>query len=138
MASPQISQQRVKEWLKTHDLNFDVDDDGDLRVGFDEVIFFIHTKEELLRVQGYWPGQFDPATDRERVLEVVNKLNTQTLMPKAMINGSSGRIIFEFAIADRSFSDERLANILGNTFSATFKAVQTVEEQLPDLAPQKG
>lgn len=139
MALAKVTLDRIISWVKDQDLKYDVDDDGDVRVVFTEVVLFIHQQGDLLRVQGYWYTRFDESVDLERVREAVNTLNSRLLFPKCIFNTTQSTVVFEIAtLVQAKMTDEQLHNWLENAFAAVFKAEENLSELLPDLAPKEG
>lgn len=138
MALAKVTLDRIESWVKDQDLKYDIDQDGDVRIGFTEVILFIHQEGDLLRLQGYWYTQFEEGTDLERVREAVNTLNSQLLFPKCILNKGQSTVVFEIAaLVHEKMTDEQLHNWLQNAFAAVFKAEENLSELLPDLAPKE-
>nr|WP_242516871.1 YbjN domain-containing protein [Corynebacterium mendelii] len=133
---PKPTHTRIEEWLKSHELKYIYDDDGDLAVGFEEVNIFIGIDSEYDRVHthGYWRGGLATDEAKARAVALANELNSSMVAPKVLVNLDQGRIITE-TVSTHPFgiTDQQLEFFLDMSFQTTMAAIGKLEEALPDL-----
>ncbi|MBI8999417.1 YbjN domain-containing protein [Corynebacterium sp. CCM 9185] len=136
MALPMVTHARVESFLRSEELNFDRDEDGDIVVGFQDIIFFITIEDNLLRVAGWWRGELTDDDAVERAVTAANMLNRDLVIPKTVVAGNGPNVIFENALqTSEGLTDDQLNAYLVGSLQSSFHAASKLAEDLPDLLP---
>lgn len=140
VALPAVTYERLKQAIETAELNYDVDpEDGEIRVGFENCIFFLNLNDFTWRTSMLWRGG---ATDKETydaLVAWVHASNSQRSFPKVYIVGQGteedpGRIAAETnCVIKAGLTDEQLNGNFNNAMGSLFSMLGDLEAEFDQL-----
>lgn len=138
MALPSITQDRFKEFLKGIDLSFDIDRDGDIRMGFPSFMVFVTVAEKYYRLHAGWRGEISTSQDYEAAIELCNELNANFFWPRFHVSSPDdnqiSRIEMDYSVPNmEGFNDEQLEDHFDVFMRAIFTSCKKIAEALPHL-----
>ncbi|MDO5671468.1 MAG: YbjN domain-containing protein [Actinomycetaceae bacterium] len=131
-----VTMARIKRIFDDMKLVYDVDADGDLRLGWDNAQLYVIVEESRARMNAGWRGRPSNPEDLAKITEMVVDCNSNRVGPKAAIlEGEEGSIVTaECAVySTTGLSDEQLENWVNVSVEMCMGFLMEVEEVMPHL-----
>lgn len=135
-AQPKVTIDRVEAWLRSEDLNYQLDEDGDVLTGFENcIIGIIDRGGSFLSVAATWRGELGGAEEAMRVF--VDEHNRSKFGPRAAVRtlDEDGPTLSAdmSAVITAGMSDAQLSDFLDTAFGTVLRFFEAVEESFAHL-----
>lgn len=139
-AGPQaLSHQRLLDVLDAREMNYAVDDDGDVGGYWDGHLFYFFRmggQQEYLQTRGRWNRRVG-IDQYARVVDLVNTWNSEKLWPKGYVRAEDGVVgVYAEHTVDyeHGVTDEQLDLHLACGITTALSLFEHLDEQFPDEA----
>ncbi len=138
----QLSIARVKSALDRVEINYTIDDDGDLGAGWElGVIYFLirGNQNEIFHVQGFWRAQVE-ANQRSEADEFCNEWNSSRLWPRTLARvGADGLVRMETDLImdyEDGLTDSQLDRHIMSAVSSMLGFFEALIQRFPEAWQQ--
>ncbi|VEG28407.1 type III secretion system chaperone family protein [Actinomyces howellii] len=135
-AQPKVTIARVEAWLKSEDLNYELDEDGDVLTGFENcMVSIIDRGGDFLSVATTWRGELGEVEEAALRVEV-DEHNHSKYGPRAAVRATDDGAVLSAdmsVVTTEGMSDAQLADFLGTAFATVLSFYAEVEENYPAL-----
>ena len=139
MPLPSVTYDRMRAVLEEEELNYDVQDSGELVCGFEQLIVWMNIDERTLRTTGAWRGSSTSDEDGAAIRAFCHQVNSNQNFPKTYPQGDGTEdtpyiFIMEHSVpCTQGLSDEQLRDYFRTTMGMFFSTIEDVEKELPHL-----
>ncbi|MBV7363272.1 YbjN domain-containing protein [Actinomycetaceae bacterium TAE3-ERU4] len=140
MVLPLVTEERVIKELEREGLKYFKDDsDGEIGIGFEDIIIWVNLSEKVMRLYGFWRGTLTTPEDFERAIYLVTDANSDLVAPKQILirdekNDQSGRIMLEISqLIAEGMTDAQLSAHIRRSFTLIFRATETLVKEFPHV-----
>lgn len=139
MALEDFTSKRLQSFLEHKGLHFEVLEDGDILVGFENGLFFhsIRKQPRVWAIRSTWRGDI-PESDIEQARHAVNTWNQDAPFPKLFLSKDDDEDVWQINgeihfVADEGLSDDQLAFNHSVALSTSFEMFEYFEQEFPHL-----
>lgn len=139
MALPTVTYDRMKAVLEEEELNYGVQDSGELAFGFDALMVWINVDDRTLRTTGAWRGSSTNDEDGATIRAFCHQVNSSQNFPKAYPQGDGTEdtpyiFVMEHSVPlTQGLTDEQLRAYFSATMGMFFGTIEDLEKELPHL-----
>lgn len=145
---PQVTYDRIKAVIEADELKYVVDEnDGEIGIGFDNLLVWIKLDEHVLRLYAIWRGDLVGAEAIEKAKHFCNRINRDLILPKTVVfSGEStntetsegavptAKFMFEASLPiEKGLTDEQISAQYGIGMRSIMNTVEKVEEEYASL-----
>lgn len=133
---PQLSRQRVEQYLTAHGYSYSIDGDGDITGTWDQHRFWfllLGDDHEILQVRGRWSRTLRVDQRRAATL-AANDLNRERYWPKVYVREEEARIAVYSEMSvdlEKGVADDQLGQFISCGLGTGVKAFESLERLLP-------
>lgn len=136
--TPLLTQRRIIDTLRSMDLNFFWDDDGDIRLDIGNQRFLLGVQDggALLFMRATWEVEL-PIFVRRELLNLTHDFNTRTFWPKTFVTVDDDGDVY--ARAENTIplpfgvSDQQLNSFLDCFLTTSMEFLRMLEDKYPDI-----
>ncbi|EEH64080.1 hypothetical protein HMPREF0044_1099 [Gleimia coleocanis DSM 15436] len=134
MSLPKLTAERFEAALKSVGLKYQIDEDGEFVVVFDDVVSWTLISDNLVRMLAIWRCETIPTAAQAEVMELLNTINAGMMRPKSycVVSEEDVTVRFEANLPnEHGFSDAQVEAFLHSSFSGIFEVVSKLKEVFP-------
>ena len=132
-----VSRDRLEEIFQRMEISYGSNENGELGGYWDDHLFvFSHLGDrgELLQVRGYWRRGV-PESERARLLDIVNEVNSERIFPKAYVYVDEGEAVVcgELTVVyEHGATDEQIELHIKAGVGTTLSFFDQLDEAFPE------
>ncbi|WP_165867018.1 YbjN domain-containing protein [Schaalia canis] len=139
MALPTVTYDRMRALLDEEELNYGVQESGELTFGFTPLMVWINIDDRTLRTTGVWRGSSTTEEDGATIRAFCHKVNSSQNFPKSYPQGDGSEdapyiFVMEHSVPlTQGLNDEQLKDYFNATMGMFFGTIEDLEKELPHL-----
>lgn len=139
MALPTVTYDRMRVVLEEEELNYSVQDSGELAFAFPSLMVWIAIDDRTLRATGVWRGSSTDDEDGAGIRDFCHRVNSNQNFPKTYPQGDGAEdtpyiFVMEHSVPlTQGLSEGQLREYFNSSMGMFFGTIKDLEKELPHL-----